>query len=110
MAVRMNYDRKRKQKKDKEKELEQVRERALKFYRASGSPDVVGLNESPLTELHAYEAYLEELEYLRHQLQAKYGTLPEFQREAWWLDREISTCIKRIVKLNIQLTSEGRNV
>jgi hypothetical protein len=108
MASTMIYERKRKREKEKKRELEQVRERALKFYKGHGLADVVGLNVTPVAELNALEAYLEELEYLRHQLQAKYGTLPEFQREAWWLDREISTCIKRIVKLNIQIVSEGR--
>ena len=108
MASTLIYDKKKKREKAKARELEQVRERALKFYKGHGLSDVVGLNVSPQTELNALEAYVEDLHHLREQLEQKWGFIPEFKRSAWWVGSEINNALEHIVKLEIQLTSEGR--
>lgn len=119
MASTMKYDRLRRlaelekerlRRKEETESVDTVRENALKFYKGSGPKLEAGLNVSPVTELHAYEAYLEELRFLRSELEEKYRAFPEFRRVSWWLDREISTVLEGIVKISIQITAEGRMV
>ena len=105
MALKIKNDRKVKREKEREQELEKVGQRALGFMKSRGIEMGLGLNASPQAELIALEEYVEDLNHLREELKNKWGSIPEYSRSSWWLDREISNALERIVKLNIELTN-----